>query len=128
MSRRLISSGSDFEKVFGYSRAVVDGRWVFVSGTSGFDYAAGTIAEDVVAQAEQAFLNIAAALEKAGSEMKDVVRVRAFLTEVADFDRVAPVFGRYLGDVRPANTTICCALVDPRMKIEIEVTARKSGH
>lgn len=125
MSRKLISSGSDFEKVAGYSRAVVDGRWVFVSGTTGFDYAAGTIAEDVVAQTEQAFINIRAALVQAGSSLDEVVRVRAYLGDVADFQTVAPVFGRYLGVARPANTTVGVQMVDPRIRIEIEVTARK---
>lgn len=128
MTRSLISSGSDFEKTFGYSRAVVDGEWVFVSGTSGFDYAAGSISDDVLVQTDQAFQNIVMALTKAGSSLSDVVRVRAFLTDPADFNTIAPVFGRYLGEVRPANTTICCQLVDARMKIEIEVTARKHGH
>ena len=125
MTRRLISSGSDFEKVAGYSRAVVDGRWVFVSGTTGFDYAAGTIAEDVVAQTEQAFLNIEAALTQARASLDDVVRVRAYLANAGDFQQVAPVFGRFLGTSRPANTTIGVQMVDPRIKIEIEVTARK---
>jgi enamine deaminase RidA (YjgF/YER057c/UK114 family) len=123
MSRKLISSGSDFEKVAGYSRAVVDERWVFVSGTSGFDYAKGTISDDVVEQTDQAFRNLGAALEQAGASFADVVRVRAYLVNAADFQAVAPVFGRYLGESRPANTTIACQLVDPRMKIEIEITA-----
>lgn len=125
MARSLISSGSDFERVAGYSRAVVDGRWVFVSGTTGFDYAAGTIADDVAEQTRQTFRNIQAALEKAGAALKDVVRVRVYLTDAADFATVAPVLGEFLGDVRPANTTVVCTLVDPRMKIEIEVTARR---
>ncbi len=125
MGRKLISSGSDFEKVAGYSRAVVDGRWVFVSGTTGFDYAAGTISEDVVAQTEQAFTNIAAALALAGTNLDRAVRVRAYLADVTDFERVAPVFGRFLGNSRPANTTIGVQMVDPRIKIEIEITVRK---
>ncbi|MEI7607192.1 MAG: RidA family protein [Rhodospirillaceae bacterium] len=125
MARKLISSGSDFEKVMGYSRAVVDGRWVFVSGTTGFDYAAGSISEDVVAQTEQAFLNIRAALAQAGASLDETVRVHAYLSDVADFEKVAPVFGRFLGIARPANTTIGVQMVDPRIKIEIEVTVRK---
>lgn len=125
MARTLISSGSDFERVAGYSRAVVDGRWVFVSGTTGFDYAAGTIAEAVEEQTHQTFRNIVAALEKAGAGLKDVVRVRVYLSQPADFPKVAPILGEYLGDVRPANTTVVCQLVDPRMKVEIEVTARR---
>ena len=125
MSRKLISSGSDFEKVAGYSRAVVDGRWVFVSGTTGFDYAAGSISDDVVAQTEQAFRNIQAALAQAGTSLDDVVRVHAYLGAVADFQKVAPVFGRFLGVSRPANTTVGVQMVDPRIKIEIEVTVLK---
>ena len=125
MARQLISSGSTFEAVAGYSRAVVDGDWVFVSGTTGFDYANMTIADDVVVQARQCFRNIAAALAEAGCTLDDAVRVRAFLADRADFERVAPVFGEYLGGSRPANTTVVAALIDPRMKIEIEITARK---
>ncbi|HYH17699.1 MAG TPA: RidA family protein [Azospirillum sp.] len=125
MPRKLISSGSTFEKVAGYSRAVVDGKWVFVSGTTGFDYAAGTISDDVVEQAHQTFRNIRAALEQAKSSLRDVVRVRVYLTSAADFERVAPILGEYLGEARPANTTVVCPLIDPRMKIEIEVTARR---
>ena len=125
MTRKLISSGSSFEAVAGYSRAVVDGDWVFVSGTTGFDYQTMTIADDVVAQAEQCFRNIAAALKEAGSSLDDVVRVRAFLASRADFERVAPVFGRHLGRARPANTTVVTELIDARMKIEIEVTAHR---
>jgi enamine deaminase RidA (YjgF/YER057c/UK114 family) len=127
MSRRLISSGSAFEKTAGYSRAVVDGDWVFVSGTTGFDYAKMSISEDIVEQTHQTFRNISAALEQAGVSLKDVVRARYILTDAADWQKVAPVFGEYFGDIRPANTTIVCGLVDARMKIEIEVTAKKAG-
>ncbi len=126
MSRRLISSGSSFEALAGYSRAVVDGEWVFVSGTTGFDYKAGTIAADVVAQTEQTFRNIEAALGEAGARLADVVRVRIFLADRGDFDAVVPVVGRYFAAIRPANTTVISQLVDPRMKIEIEVTARRT--
>jgi enamine deaminase RidA (YjgF/YER057c/UK114 family) len=122
--RKLISSGSQFERIAGYSRAVVEDGWVFVSGTTGFDYAAGTIAEDVVAQADQAIRNIAAALAKAEAGLEDVVRLRAYLTQAADFEPVSLVFGRYFGEIRPASTVVVCQLIDPRMKIEIEVTAR----
>lgn len=125
MARKLISSGSSFEAVAGYSRAVVDGDWVFVSGTTGFDYKTMTIDDDVVKQAEQCFRNIAAALQEAGASLDDAVRVRAFLANRADFERVAPVFGQHLGRARPANTTVVAELIDPRMKIEIEVTAHR---
>jgi 2-iminobutanoate/2-iminopropanoate deaminase len=125
--RRLISSGSEFEKVAGYSRAVVDGDWVFVAGTTGFDYAKMTISEDVVEQTHQTFRTIGAALEEAGASLKDVVRARYFVVDPADWPKVAPIFGQYFSDVRPASTAVVCGLVDPRMKIEIEVTAKKSG-
>jgi len=127
MARRLISSGSTFEKTIGYSRAVVDGDWVFVSGTTGFDYATMTLAEGVVAQCEQALKNIEAALREAGGSLKDVVRVTYLLPNASDFEPCWPVLNRYLGDVRPAATMISAGLLDPRMKIEIEVTARLSG-
>ncbi|HYF42345.1 MAG TPA: RidA family protein [Ramlibacter sp.] len=125
MARRLISSGSTFEAEIGYSRAVVDGDWVFVSGTTGFDYAAMTIAEDVVAQCEQCLKNIAAALEQAGASMADVVRVNYVLPQAGDFQACWPVLRKYFGEVRPAAMMIQAGLLDPRMKIEIEVTARK---
>ena len=125
MARRLISSGSSFEALAGYSRAVVDGDWVFVSGTTGFDYKAGTIASDVVAQTEQCFRNIEWALAEAGSSLQDLVRIRVFLTDAGDFSKIAPILGRLLGSVRPANTTLVTGMVDARMKIEIEVTAKR---
>ena len=125
MSRRLISSGSTFEAEIGYSRAVVDGDWVFVSGTTGFDYAAMTISADVVEQADQCFRNIAAALAQAGATLADVVRVTYLLPDAADFPACWPVLRKHLGDVRPAATMMAVGLSDPRMKIEVEVTARK---
>jgi enamine deaminase RidA (YjgF/YER057c/UK114 family) len=125
MARRLISSGSTFESQIGYSRAVVDGDWIFVSGTTGFDYAKMTIAEDVIAQAEQCLKNIDAALREAGSSLADAVRVTYMLPDAADFEPCWPVLRKYFGDVRPAATMISAGLADPRMKIEIEVTARK---
>jgi enamine deaminase RidA (YjgF/YER057c/UK114 family) len=127
MTRRLISSGSDFEKVAGYSRAVVDDPYVHVAGTTGFDYAAMTIDADPVAQCHQCFRNIAHALEQAGCSLDDVVRVHYYLTDAALFERVAPVFGRYFARARPAATALVCRLVDPRMALEIEVTARLPG-
>ena len=123
--RRLISSGSAFEREIGYSRAVVDGDWVFVAGTTGFDYASMTISGDVAEQAEQCLRNIAAALAEAGSRMEDVVRVRYILPKAEDFEVCWPVLRRYFGAVRPAATMISAGLSDARMKIEIEVTARK---
>jgi enamine deaminase RidA (YjgF/YER057c/UK114 family) len=125
--RRLISSGSPFEATIGYSRAVVDGAWVFVSGTTGFDYETMTISADVREQAEQAMRNIGQALTEAGSSFADIVRVRYILPEVADFEPCWPVLRRYLGEIRPAATMLAAGLVDPRMKIEIEVTARRTG-
>src|SRR5215472_8880900 len=124
--RQLISSGSPFEKEAGYSRAVVDGEWVFVAGTTGFDYARMTIAEDPAEQARQALRNIAAALGEAGGSLADVVRVRYYLPDPADWPAVVPVVGEAFGTIRPAATALICGLVDPRMKIEIEVTARRS--
>jgi enamine deaminase RidA (YjgF/YER057c/UK114 family) len=125
MARRLISSGSTFEKSIGYSRAVVDGDWVFVSGTTGFDYSTMTIKDDVVSQCEQTLKNIEAALKQAGSGFADVVRVRYLVTQAADFEPCWPALGKAFGDVRPACTVMVVGLTDPRMKIEIEVTAIK---
>ncbi len=125
MPRRLISSGSTFEAEIGYSRAVVDGDWIFVSGTTGFDYSAMTISADIVEQTEQTFTNIESALRQAGAGLRDVVRVRYILPNSADFPATWPVLKKYLGAVRPAATMIQAGLSDARMKIEIEVTARK---
>ena len=127
MNRQLISSGSPFEQQIGYSRAVVAGDWVFVSGTTGFDYNNMTIADDVVAQAEQCFKNIEAALLQAGSSLKDVVMVHYVLPNGADFEPCWPVLQKYFGEVRPAAMMVCAGLLDPRMKIEIEVTALKGS-
>lgn len=125
--RKLISSGSPFEADIGYSRAVVDGEWVFVAGTTGFDYAAMTISPDVREQAEQTLRNIGLALAEAGSSFADVVRVRYILPDAADFEPCWPVLRRYFGEVRPAATMIAAGLSDPRMRIEIEVTARRAA-
>ena len=122
--RRLISSGSRFEAEAGYSRAVVDGEWIFVAGTTGFDYAQMTIAEDPAEQARQALRNIERALAEAGAKLADVVRVRYYLPDLADWPAIVPVLGEAFTAIRPAATAIVCGLVDPRMKIEIEVTAR----
>jgi enamine deaminase RidA (YjgF/YER057c/UK114 family) len=125
--RRLISSGSAFEAVAGYSRAVIDGDTVYVAGTTGFDYSTMTIDADPVAQTHQCFRNVAWALSQAGCTLDDVVRVHYFLMDGGLFERVAPVFGQYFATARPAATAIVCGLVDPRMQIEIEVTARRRG-
>ena len=123
MARRLISSGSRFESDIGYSRAVVDGDWVFVSGTTGFNYATMTIEDDVVAQCDQTLKNIAAALAQAGASFADVVRVHYLVTRAEDFEKCWPVVGKAFGTVRPAIVVMVVGLTDPRMKIEIEVTA-----
>jgi len=127
MTRRLIGSGSTFEDRIGYSRAVVAGDWVFVSGTTGFDYATMSIADDVVAQARQCLANIEKALQEAGAGLQDVVRVTYVLPEVADFEPCWPVLRQHFGAVRPAAMMISAGLADPRMKIEIEVTALKQS-
>ena len=123
MARRRISSGSSFEAVAGYSRAVLDGDTVFVAGTTGFDYATMRIEDDPLAQCHQCFRNIVAALAQAGCTLDDVVRVHYYLTDAKLFEQLAPVFGQYFAQARPAATAIVCGLVDPRMKLEIEVTA-----
>jgi enamine deaminase RidA (YjgF/YER057c/UK114 family) len=125
MTRQFISSGSSFEQQIGYSRAVVDGDWIFVSGTTGFDYATMTLADGIVAQAEQCFANIAAALHEAGASLADVVRVLYIVPVAAEFESCWPVLRQQLGDVRPAATMIAAGLADPRMRIEIQVTAKK---
>ena len=125
--RKLISSGSTFEKEIGYSRAVVDGDWVFVSGTTGFDYGTMTIADDVPSQTEQCLKNIEAALAEAQCGMRDVVRVTYVLPNGEDFPQCWPILRKYFGDVRPAAMMISAGLADPRMRIEIEVTARRGS-
>ena len=129
MTRRLISSGSTFEAQIGYSRAVVDGDWIFVSGTTGFDYSTMTLPDGVMEQAEQALANIDSALRQAGSSLADVVRVNYILPVAEDFEQCWPILRKAFGETRPAATMISAGLVDKRMRIEIEVTARlrKSG-
>jgi enamine deaminase RidA (YjgF/YER057c/UK114 family) len=121
----LIDSGSQFEKDIAYSRAVVDGEWVFVSGTTGFDYAAHAISEDLLEQTQQCMQNIQAALDQAGATLADVVRVTYILPKAERFPECWPVLRRYFGTIRPAATMLSAGLADPRMQIEIEVTARK---
>ncbi|KAJ9144803.1 hypothetical protein NKR19_g6330 [Coniochaeta hoffmannii] len=124
--RRLISSGSPFEAQIGYSRAVCSGDWVFVSGCTGYNYENGTISSSVVEQAEQTMHNINSALVEAGASTKDIVRVRYILPDRSDFPKTWPVLQKWLGDVRPAATMIQAGLMEEAMKIEIEVTARKT--
>jgi len=126
MSRQLISSGSQFEQDIGYSRAVVDGEWIFVSGTTGFDYATMKISGNLLDQTEQCLKNIQAALTQAGAELADVVRVTYILPTAARFPECWPILRKYFGTIRPAATMISAGLSDPRMQIEIEVTARRS--
>ena len=126
-NRKLISSGSTFETQMGYSRAVVQGDWVFVSGTTGFDYSTMTIAEGIVEQTEQCLKNISVALEQAGSKLQDVVRVTYVVPNGKEFPECWPVLRKYFGEVRPAAMMICAGLFDPRMRIEIEVTALKQA-
>ena len=127
MNRQLISSGSSFEAEIGYSRALVAGDWVFVSGTTGFDYAAMTISDSLLEQTEQCLKNIQAALQQAGSDLRDVVRVTYVLPRGEDFAQCWPVLRTYFGEVRPAAMMISAGLADPRMQIEMEVTALKSA-
>ncbi len=121
--RKLVSTGSPFEKEAGYSRAVADGDWCFVSGTTGYDYATMIMPDGVEAQARNCLATIAAALAEAGFALADVVRARYYVTDAAFVDRVFPILGEAFGDIRPAATMVVCALNRPEMKIEIEVTA-----
>jgi enamine deaminase RidA (YjgF/YER057c/UK114 family) len=124
MTRRLISSGSKFEQDVGYSRAVVDGEWVFVSGTTGFDYRSMTISDNLLEQTEQCLKNIQSALHEAGADFSDVVRVSYIVPKAERFPDCWPVLRKYFASIRPAMTMISAGLLDPRMQIEIEVTAR----
>jgi enamine deaminase RidA (YjgF/YER057c/UK114 family) len=126
MSRQLISSGSPFETEIGYSRAVVEGDWIFVSGTTGYNYQTMSISDDVAEQTDQCFQNIAAALAQAGASLADTVRVVYILPKGEDFKPTWPVLKKYLGDVRPAATVFIAGLLDDKMKIEIQITAKKS--
>lgn len=127
MPRRFITSGSAFEDLIGFSRAVVDGDWIFVSGTTGFDYGTMAISDNLLEQTEQCLKNIESALRQADSTLTDVVRVLYILPDASEFERCWPVLRKYFGEVRPAATMISAGLADPRMKIEIQVTARKSA-
>jgi enamine deaminase RidA (YjgF/YER057c/UK114 family) len=125
MTRKLISSGSPFEATVGYSRAVVQGDWCFVAGTTGYDYATMAMPEALEDQARNALATIASALEEGGFAMADVVRATYYIADAAYWEPVGPVLGSVFGDIRPASTCIVAGLVTPEMKIEIEVTAFK---
>ena len=127
MPRKLISSGSPFEREIAYSRVVVQGDWIFVSGTTGFDYATMSISERIEEQCAQCLKNIEAALAQAGASLHDIVRVLYILPNGEDFSKCWPTLRRYLGEIRPAATMISARLLDPRMLIEIEVTALRAG-
>jgi enamine deaminase RidA (YjgF/YER057c/UK114 family) len=127
MTRKLINSGSTFEEQIGYSRALVAGNWVFVSGTTGFDYTTMSISDSLVQQTEQCLKNIESALRQGGSSLKDVVRVTYVLPNGSEFEQCWPVLRKYFAEVRPAAMMISAGLSDPRMKIEIEVTALKKA-
>jgi enamine deaminase RidA (YjgF/YER057c/UK114 family) len=125
--RRLISTGSPFERTAGYSRAVVQGDWCFVAGTTGYDYATMTMPDGVEAQCRNCLSTIGKALEEGGFSLADVVRAHYYITDAAFADRVFPILGEAFGDIRPAATMIVCGLNKPEMKIEIEVTALRRG-
>lgn len=125
MTRQLISSGSPFEATMGYSRAVVQGDWCFVSGTTGYDYGTMTMPEDVAAQARNCFATIRGVLEGAGFAMADIVRVQYTITDAALVDALLPALAEAFADIRPAATMVVAGLIRPEMKIEVEVTAFK---
>ena len=125
MTRKLISSGSTFEEQIGYSRAVVVDEWIFVSGTTGYDYSTMSISDNILDQTEQCLKNIENALQKAEASLNDIVRVTYVVPNSADFEQCWPVLRKYFGGIRPAAMMISAGLADPHMKIEIEVTARK---
>ncbi|MCH8886929.1 MAG: RidA family protein [SAR324 cluster bacterium] len=125
MTRKLIFTGSAAEQRIGFSRAVVEGDWVFVAGTAGFDYATGEIPNDAAEQTEQTLQTIKSTLKEGGASLEDVVRAQIFISRLEFWEQVVPVIKRHFGDIRPAMTALIAQLVDPRMKIEIEVTAIK---
>jgi enamine deaminase RidA (YjgF/YER057c/UK114 family) len=128
MPRQLISTGSPFEKAAGYSRAVIDGDFAFVAGTTGYDYSTMTMPADVTSQSRNCFRTIEAALSEGGFAMADIVRATYYLTDAGDADAHFAVCGEILGDIRPAATLlIVSSLLRPEMKVEIEVTAKRRG-
>lgn len=128
MTRKLISTGSPFERTAGYSRAVVQGNWCFVSGTTGYDYATMTMPDSVEEQARNCVATIGKALDEAGFSYRDVVRAHYYVTDTAYADLVFPILGEVFGDIRPAATMVVCGLIRPEMKIEIEVTALRQDY
>jgi enamine deaminase RidA (YjgF/YER057c/UK114 family) len=128
MTRKLISTGSPFERTAGYSRAVVQGDWCFVSGTTGYDYATMIMPDSVEEQARNCLATIGKALDEAGFSFRDVVRAHYYVTDAAFADLVFPILGEVFGDIRPAATMVVCGLIRPEMKIEIEVTALRQDH
>ena len=128
MSKKLISTGSTFETEIGYSRAIIQDNWVFVSGTTGYDYKTMTISDDIITQTEQCFINIKNTLNEANATLKDIVRITYILTNVADFKKCWPILQKYLGNIKPAATMFSAGLADENMKIEIQVTALKQNN
>jgi enamine deaminase RidA (YjgF/YER057c/UK114 family) len=128
MRKQHITSGSTFEEQIGYSRALVCGNWIFVSGTTGFDYETMTISDDIVVQADQCIRNIQNALQNANASLEDVVRITYILPDASDFEACWPLLRNYFGTSKPAATMIAAGLSDPRMKIEIQVTAIKQSN
>jgi enamine deaminase RidA (YjgF/YER057c/UK114 family) len=126
MAHKLISTGSPFERSFGYSRAVVQGDWCFVSGTTGYDYATMTMPDSVEEQTRNCFATIGKALGDAGFALSDVVRVHYYITDASFADVITPVLGAAFAEIRPAATMVICGLIKPEMKIEIEVTAYRT--
>lgn len=127
MARTLISSGSPFEKTVGYSRAVVQGDWCFVAGTTGYDPATKEMPQDVKDQARNALAVVEKALAEGGFSLADAVRVTYYITDMAYWDELGPVLGAVFGGIRPASSCIVCGLVKPEMKFEVEVTALRRG-
>ncbi|SLN11538.1 Putative reactive intermediate deaminase TdcF [Aquimixticola soesokkakensis] len=125
--RKLISSGSAFEQTMGYSRAVAQGDWCFVSGTTGYDYATMTMPDSIADQARNCFATISKALQSAGFSLADVIRVQYTITDAALVDELVPALGEALAEIRPAATMVVAGLIKPEMKVEIEVTALRSA-
>ena len=128
MTKKLINSGSTFEEEIGYSRAIVQDNWIFVSGTTGYDYSNMTISNDVIQQTEQCFINIIKTLREANANLEDIVRVTYILPDAKDFKQCWPTLKKYLGNIKPAATMFSAKLADEKMKIEIQVTALKANN